>query len=150
VSLADFRGRPVVLVFGSFTCDVFCRQFGRVRELADAYRDQVAFVFVYVNDAGHPPPSQGPLSRYARQTAEPERRRQIRELLDEVGWSDPCAFGVGSPAQSAYHAFPQRLVIIDEGGQIAFDAGGGLPNGWDWSAVKARLEAVLRDTSVAE
>src|SRR5262245_51796819 len=73
VSLMALRGRPVVLVFGSFTCDVFCRQFGQVRELADAYRDQVAFVFVYVTDAGHPPPSQGPLSRYTRQTAEPER-----------------------------------------------------------------------------
>jgi hypothetical protein len=54
VRLADHLGRrPVVLVFGSYTCARFRRIYGRVESLARKYGDRVAFLVVYSREA-HP------------------------------------------------------------------------------------------------
>jgi hypothetical protein len=145
VSLAELRGAPAVLVFGSFSCNVFCGQVGGVCELANDYEDRAAFVFVYVDDAGHPPPKEGPLSRYDRSLPDLARRRLVADIWRNVRKTIPCLYGAQSPAQFAYHAFPQRLVVVDAEGRVAFDAGGGLPGGWDMGQVKAHLDRLTRD-----
>src|SRR5205823_14394873 len=45
--------KPVVLVFGNFTCGPFRSQAGNVEKLYGRYRDRAAFVMVYVREA-HP------------------------------------------------------------------------------------------------
>ena len=53
VSLSGFRGRPVVLVFGSFSCIVFHDRVAEIERLHRAYKDRADFLFVNVTEAGH-------------------------------------------------------------------------------------------------
>ena len=46
-------GKPVVLVFGNFTCGPFRSQAGNVEKLYRRYKDRATFVMVYVREA-HP------------------------------------------------------------------------------------------------
>jgi cytochrome oxidase Cu insertion factor (SCO1/SenC/PrrC family) len=50
--LADFRGRPVVIEFGSYTCPIFCAQIGPMEMLADKH-PEAAFLVIYTREA-HP------------------------------------------------------------------------------------------------
>src|SRR5262249_22644249 len=51
IHLADFRGKkPVVLVFSSFGCDLYCRQAPAINALYREYGDRAAFFFVYLSE----------------------------------------------------------------------------------------------------
>jgi peroxiredoxin len=50
--LADLRGRPVVIEFGSYTCPIFCAQIGPMEALADEHPEAV-FLVIYTREA-HP------------------------------------------------------------------------------------------------
>ncbi len=54
ITLSKLLGpKPVVLVFGSFTCGPFRSQSGNIEKLYRRYKDRATFVMVYVRDA-HP------------------------------------------------------------------------------------------------
>src|SRR5262249_34537143 len=54
ITLSKLVGpKPVILVFGNFTCGPFRIQGGNVEKLYRQYRDRAAFVMVYVREA-HP------------------------------------------------------------------------------------------------
>jgi hypothetical protein len=53
VTLKEFRGKPVVVQFGSITDPIFRMHSGAVEKLAGAYADRVAFLIVYQKEA-HP------------------------------------------------------------------------------------------------
>jgi peroxiredoxin len=50
--LADWRGQPIVIEFGSYTCPIFCGHSPAMEQLA-ATHPEVAFVVVYTREA-HP------------------------------------------------------------------------------------------------
>jgi hypothetical protein len=120
VRLSDYRGRPVVLVFGSFRCEVLRAQLGRLIELHTAYAGRVAFLFTVIRNAG--PPEEGLESV------------PLTTLIDEHGG-----------AERSYNAFPRRLLIVDAAGRIAFDGARGAigSNDWDLQAVGAHLDSLL-------
>jgi thiol-disulfide isomerase/thioredoxin len=53
LTLSSLRGKPVVLVFGSHTCNVFRRDIPALRKLYDETFANAKFVLVYVREA-HP------------------------------------------------------------------------------------------------
>src|SRR5262249_1230589 len=53
LSLTSLRGQPVVLAFGSFTCNLLMDQMPKLQALHRVYGDRAAFVFVHVTEAGH-------------------------------------------------------------------------------------------------
>jgi hypothetical protein len=53
VRLADLRGKPVVLYFGSCTCPIFRQSVGEIGSVSAAYQDQVQADVVYIREA-HP------------------------------------------------------------------------------------------------
>lgn len=53
VSLTSFRGKPVVVEFGSYTCPAFREQSRRLQPLIDGYGGKVGFLVVYGHEA-HP------------------------------------------------------------------------------------------------
>src|SRR5262249_29057438 len=53
VHLKDLLKRPLVLVFGSYDCTVFCAEANKVEELFQAYKDRMDFLFVQVAAPGH-------------------------------------------------------------------------------------------------
>jgi peroxiredoxin len=140
VRLADFRGRkPVVLMFGSFSCDVFCDQVDQLERLYRNYKDRAEFLFIHVSDAYHNVPA----LQHALEGLRPatkNRAERTRRAVNYLGLTFPSLIDTADGASEiAYDAWPKRLVIIDTKGQIAFDAGRGLPDGWDLKEVEAWL-----------
>jgi hypothetical protein len=140
VSLASYRGRPIVLVFGSFTCDLFCKDAGKLERLYQKYKDRTSFLFVYVGEPDHKITDlesvfagidPGPAGRRERAR---RGRRALGLTIPTVLDSDDLTTMV------AYDASPRRLVCVDPEGRIAFDAGKGTPRSWDFKAVDDFLD----------
>ncbi len=52
VGLSEFRGRPVVLEFGSYTCPIFCGHIAPMEAIAGRH-PEAAFLVIYTREA-HP------------------------------------------------------------------------------------------------
>jgi len=146
-SLSDDRGRPVVLLLGSFGCNAFCSQMSDLIALSRTYEDRVAFLFVVIRDAGHPEAGSPAHSRRLGPDASPEKKLQlICEGLAHYGIPFTTLIDSGGAVERAYSAFPKRLVVVDPDGVIAYDGGrgaGGGPSDWDLAAVRAHLDSLL-------
>jgi hypothetical protein len=144
VRLEDYRGRPTVLVFGSFGCDVFCHQLDAVVRLHDAYQGRAAFVLVYVTEAPHALPELGALAVGGPTTgpAEAVRRQRIAKGLEVFHVPFPCALDEDGQTELAYRAFPQRLVLLGADGRVVYDTGGGTGQ-WNLGEVRGKLRAAL-------
>jgi hypothetical protein len=143
VSLANFRGRPVVLLFGSFTCDLFCKQARELEKLYQKYKDRAAFLLVYVGEPGHKIPELEAL--FADVDPGPAgRRERARRGRKAFGLTIPTVLDSEDLATMlAYDASPRRLVCVGKDGRIVFDAGKGLPESWDFVAVQNFLDQWL-------
>jgi hypothetical protein len=53
VSLADYRGKALALMFGSLTCPIYRGQTDRFNEIFDELQDRLAFLLIYTREA-HP------------------------------------------------------------------------------------------------
>jgi hypothetical protein len=142
ITLSRYRGRPVVLVFGSLSCDLFCKRTSDLQSLYKAHKDRAEFLFVSVTEAGHripglefvlKKPAPGRVDRLE------DRQARLAKALDQLGLSMPAALDAGATAEVAYDAFPLRLVVVDAGGRIALDLGRPLPDPWDLTEVAAWL-----------
>jgi hypothetical protein len=71
-----------------------------------------------------------------------DRRRIACQALKELKLTFPCVLDKADKAvETAYDAFPMRLLIVDADGRIALDARRGIPDGWDFASVEAWLNA---------
>ncbi len=123
--------KPLVLVFGSFTCGRFRTQYAAVEELKQRYGGQVEFLAVYVREA-HPtdgwrmhsndesgislkqPCSEGERVNVAQRCCSKLKMSMsmvVDEMDDRVG--------------HAYSGMPNRLYLIDRKGRIAYKSGRG-------------------------
>ncbi len=149
VSLDDCRGRPVVLLLGSFGCNVFCGQLGELLRLHDTCKDRADFFFVAIRDAGHPGPKTSPLAGDPDlgATTPAARLRLIRKGLGFYKVPFPTLLDEDGQVERAYDAYPQRLVIVGADGLVVFDGGWGStggPSDWDLEEVEKHLRAALR------
>src|SRR5262245_21104332 len=54
IQLSEFHGRkPVVLIFASFTCNIFSKNAARLEQLYQAFKNRAEFLFVYIKEAEH-------------------------------------------------------------------------------------------------
>jgi peroxiredoxin len=144
VTLAHFRGRPVVLFFGSFSCDEFCERVGAMERLYQAYQDRARFLFVSVTEAGHQIPGlEFMLDQPNPAASSPleERRGRIAKAMKQMSLTMPGAVDVKEEVETAYDAYPMRLVLVAADGTIALDMGRGLFEPWDFDAVRAWLKS---------
>src|SRR5262245_25384145 len=155
VSLDEFRGRPVVLLLSSFGCNVFSRELGRLTDFYNALRDEAAFLFIAIRDAGHPDPDPSPPVRPPRpgESDLETRRRQVREGAEYLSLHFPTLFDADGEAERAYAAFPKRLVVVGADGRILYDgrrgAEGG-PSNWDLNEVAKHLRSALNEMKGAQ
>ncbi len=137
VRLSGLRGHAVVLVFGSFGCNLLCEATGELARLHSRYGDRAQFLFVYIAEAPHENPNLPPPWGGARAT-DPAgaQRERIGKGLAHYGLTMPCLDDRDGKAREAYGAWPRRVVVVDAGGRIAHDAGlGVLGSSWDLDAV---------------
>jgi thiol-disulfide isomerase/thioredoxin len=132
VKLSSVIGpKPVVLVFGNFTCGPFRSMFPGAEEVHRRFKDDATFLAVYVREA-HPTDGWKMESNtkagvavvqpktYAERTAVAGQcygllKPTMPLLVDEID----------DPAGSAYSGMPARLYVIDTKGKVAYKSGRG-------------------------
>jgi Ca2+-binding EF-hand superfamily protein len=132
VTLSKLIGpKPVVLVFGNFTCGPFRSQAGNIEKLYRRYKDRATFVMVYVREA-HPTDGwrmEGN-DRVGVATAQPRTYAERADVAQTCG----RLLGLGFPmvvdtiddlAGNRYSGMPGRLYVIDREGKVAFKSGRG-------------------------
>jgi peroxiredoxin len=127
------KGRPLVLVFGSFTWPPFRRQVGDIAQIYNDYKDRADFLTIYVREA-HPLDEWQMKSNekdkdnvcYAQPKTLEQRVAIANDFTQRFKYSVP--FGIDemtNAANDAYAAWPERLYIIDEQGRISYKGGNG-------------------------
>ncbi|APW63952.1 deiodinase family protein [Paludisphaera borealis] len=142
--------KPVVLIFGNFTCGPFRSQSGNFEKLYRRYGDQATFVMVYVREA-HPTDGWRMQSneRVGVATAQPQTydERAIVALrcgkLLDLGF--PMLVDTIDDAVGArYSGMPGRFYLIDKAGKIAFKNARG-PFGFKPAELEQALILLLQE-----
>jgi len=139
VSLSEFRGRPTVVMFGSFSCTYFCNHTADIRRLHKEYGDRANFLFVHVTDAGHDNPE---LSEFMRRIGLPD---SARAGIDKYQFDFPCLDArYTRKVEYTFSAWPQRLVILDAAGDVHWDSlPGNNPQGLRLDVAEQELQRSL-------
>ena len=132
ITLSKLVGaRPVVLVFGSFTCGPFRGQSGNIEKLYRRYKDRATFVMVYVRDA-HPTDGWRMESndRVGAVTVQPKSYEERVEVAQKCGRALSLGFPmlvdtIDDAVGARYSGMPGRLYVIDRDGKVAFKSGRG-------------------------
>jgi Iodothyronine deiodinase len=145
--LSQYRkNKPVVMAFGSFTCDRFQMSILALNKLYRQYKDRIAFIFVAVPEAGHSirgfefllSDNHSTLTTdecYKARREHIERGRKKAGLLIP-GYFDPPDY----QGCRSYRAWPGRLIVVDTEGRVANDFGAGTPQIWQMDQVQVSLE----------
>jgi thiol-disulfide isomerase/thioredoxin len=125
VRLADFRGvRPVVLIFGSYTCPPFRDVYPTLERLYETYGDSVAFFYIYIREAHAEDGWKMP-----RNQREGIAIKDPKTMEERVGVAQKaCAFfktkipglvdTMDDKTDRAYAAWPSRVFLVDVNGKI--------------------------------
>lgn len=151
IRLTDEIGqRPLVLVFGNFTCGPFRAMYQEADEVSRRFQDQAKFLAVYVREA-HPIDGWRMASndRVGVTSAQPKTydervavanrchallRYSMPQLIDEIG----------DAVGNAYSGMPARLYVIDGAGKVAYKSGRG-PYGFKVGEMEQALCMALLD-----
>jgi alkylhydroperoxidase family enzyme len=155
LTLSKLTGpKPVVLVFGNFTCSPFRGQAGNVEKLFRRFKDRATFVMVYVREA-HPTDGWAAESNDRAGIS----LRQPRSYDERVGVAQKCsrALGLGMPmlvdtiddkVGATYSGMPSRLYLIDQDGKVAYKSGRG-PFGFKPAELEQSLILLLQQETKA-
>lgn len=155
ITLSKFIGpKPVVLVFGNFTCGPFRSQAGNVEKLYRLYKDRATFVMVYVREA-HPIDGWQMESNNQVGVSLP----QPRTYEERVSVAQTCGtrLGLGFPmlvdtiddtVGARFSGMPSRLYLIDYDGKVAYKSGRG-PFGFKPAELEHSLVLLLAQGETA-
>jgi thiol-disulfide isomerase/thioredoxin len=124
--LADLRGvKPVVLIFGSYTCPPFRDVYPTLERLHQSYGEQVAFYYIYIREAHAEDGWKMPRNqREGIAINDPKTMEQRVEVAQQA-----CAFfktkipalvdTMDDATDRAYAGWPSRIFLVDVKGVIA-------------------------------
>ena len=156
VRLSEVVGsKPVVLVFGNFTCGPFRSMYPGVEDVYRRFKDDAVFLGVYVREA-HPTDgwkmesnakvgvSIAQPKTFAERTDVAQQCHRLLKpsiplLVDEIDDS----------TGNAYSGMPARLYVIDTAGQVVFKSGRG-PFGFKTGELEQALVMTLLSQSQAK
>jgi thiol-disulfide isomerase/thioredoxin len=126
VQLSDYRGaKPVVLIFGSYTCPPFRDVYPTLERLHKEHGREVAFLYVYIREA-HPEDG-WKMPRNQREGIAVKDPKSMAERVDLT--KQACAFfktaipavvdTMDDATDRAYAAWPSRIYLVDVDGKIA-------------------------------
>ncbi|MDO8544903.1 MAG: redoxin family protein [Opitutaceae bacterium] len=125
VKLSDFRGKkPVVLIFGSYTCPPFRDVYPTLERLHRTYGEKVAFYYIYIREA-HPEDGW----KMPRNQRDGIMVKDPKTLDERVKLAETaCAFfkttipglvdTMDDATDRAYAAWPSRIFIVDKEGRL--------------------------------
>jgi Ca2+-binding EF-hand superfamily protein len=155
VRLSQFRGkRPVVLVFGSFTCPPYRVQATVLDDMHRRYGDRVQFLAIYLREA-HPTDGwrseandrvgltiKQPVDMAGRQAA-------ARSFCSALDLRMPVLLDeLDDRVGRAYNAKPNRLILVDREGDVAYRSAAG-PFGFNPPDLEQSLIMLLLDEAQA-
>lgn len=109
--LSGFRGRPVVLEFGSYTCPMFCDRIPEMEELARAY-PEVVFLVVYTREA-HPG------ERTGAHRTETDKQAAARRLVSEEPLSRMMLIDdLDGAVHRSYGEVWDPVFVLDSAGRV--------------------------------
>ena len=125
-SLADLRDRkPVVLIFGSYTCPPFRDVYPTLERLYQSYGDRVAFYYIYIREA-HPEDG-WKMPRNQREGIAVNDPKTMAERTNVA--QQACAYfktkipglvdTMDDATDRAYAAWPSRIFLVNVDGKIA-------------------------------
>lgn len=149
VTLSDAAAnKPVVLVFGNFTCGPFRRSYPEVELLYQRYKDRVNFLAVYVREA-HPEDGWHMASndtagvKVVQPKTYDERHEVAGVCREKIGLTMPLLVdGIDDAVGHAYSGMPARLYVIERGGKVAYKSGRG-PYGFKTGELEQALLLTL-------
>jgi hypothetical protein len=142
--------RPVVLIFGNFTCGPFRSQAGNVEKLYRRYKDRATFVMVYVREA-HPTDGWRMESNDRVEVSIPQPRNDAERI--KVAQTCSKRLNLGMPmlvdtiddtVGARYSGMPSRLYLLDHRGRVAYKSGRG-PFGFKPAELEHSLILLLQD-----
>ncbi len=142
--------KPIVLIFGNFTCGPFRSQAGNLEKLYERYQDRAKFFLVYVREA-HPSDGWWMLSnqragiKLEQPQLDDDRRAVAETCQRHLDLKLPFLVdSVDDKVGAAYSGMPNRLYLIDQAGQIAFKNGRG-PFGFHPRQLEQALVLLLNE-----
>ncbi len=155
VSLSSFRDqRPVVLLFGSYSCPMFRRQFGGLKQIHEQYKDRAEFLMVYIQEAH---PSDGITLRenhyegirIAQHQTLDERRQAAATCAAALdGALSVLVDTMDNGLRKEYAAWPARVYVVGEDGRIAYK-GNATPERFTLAEMVGPLEQELQAAATA-
>jgi thiol-disulfide isomerase/thioredoxin len=149
VRLSQLIGpKPVVLVFGNFTCGPFRAAYPLVEQVYQRHRADATFLAVYVREA-HPTDGwrmssndEGGVSVAQPRTTD-ERRSVAQQCHRFLKPSMPLVVDeINDPVGNAYSGMPARLYVLDREGKVAYKSGRG-PFGFKTGEMEQALVMAL-------
>lgn len=123
--------KPVVLIFGNFTCGPFRAQAGNLERLFDRYHNQFHFLVVYVREA-HPSDGWAMKSNESARIVLPqpkkyeERTNVAQQCQKFMGPKIPMVVDeMDDPVGRSFSGMPSRLYLLDADRQVLFKSGRG-------------------------
>jgi hypothetical protein len=149
-----FGKKPIVLVFGNFTCGPFRRLYPRLDDVAVRCKNDAVFLCVYVREA-HPTDGwrMGDNDEAGIKFSQPRNYSERATMANTCGTKlkmnmplliDEMDDRVGH----AYSGMPARLYIIDKTGKVAYKSGRG-PWGFKPDEMEQSLVMLLLDQQKA-
>jgi thiol-disulfide isomerase/thioredoxin len=157
VTLSKLTGKkPVVLVFGNFTCGPFRALYPEVDAVFQRYKDEAHFVMVYVREA-HPTDGWAMESNakagvvFKQPTTLAERAEVCEAFRKRLKPGMPVVVDdITDPVNTAYSGVPARCYVIDAKGKVAYKGGRG-PFGFKPAEMEQALAmAILEATPPAK
>lgn len=126
VKLGDFRGeKPVVLIFGSYTCPPFRDVYPTLERLHQTYGDRVAFHYIYIREAHAEDGWKVPRNQREGIAIKDPKTMEERTAVAQQA----CAFfktripglvdTMDDATDRAYAAWPSRIFLVNLEGKIA-------------------------------
>ena len=127
----DRLKRPVVLVFGSYSCPKLRSSSAELKRIAAQYHEKVDFRLVYISEAhpGNGPESQWQSTINQREGIDLAEARTLTEKQEHAALclrklELPFAIavdGMDAAAERAYQAWPSRLYLVGRDGKVAYE-----------------------------
>jgi tetratricopeptide (TPR) repeat protein len=150
VGALDLRrlSKPMVLVFGSYTCPKLRGSAADLKRLAEAYGAGVDFRLVYIREA-HAESGAWQSTINVREGVDLAPARTLSEKQDHAAFclrklDLPFAAvvdGMDGAAENAYQAWPSRLYLVGRDGKVAFETRLG-----EFDFRPAELDSAIRET----
>jgi hypothetical protein len=153
VQLSKLIGpKPVVLVFGNFTCGPFRATYPDVEAVYRRHKDAATFLMVYVREA-HPTDGwkMAQNERLGVAVKQPttfdERVQACGQFCKKLSPAMPVVVDdIDDRAGDAYSGMPARLYVIDRAGKVAYKSGRG-PFGFRVGEMEQALAMALLEAA---